>query len=1764
MQRWLPFPQRTNLLRGCRALHRHASWASSRCASISAFCHGDSATSSPPERSTRMLFVEQEFAQRFADLPTSLDIAPVRRPLLEGALSAPLSEDVTVTVVSGVCGDASDDVKTAVYAQALQLADTIEASCTSMSLGGLLRHTLLTSPAGETLLAMLPELDCRARVVLRVVEEHDANEWSDQSSPLSAHSQPRPFADCPVACTLRLSDAWHTEPQEEVIWRDDQSTVRDLESLLLRAAEGLVRFLRQRRGQYVRKSLQEVSLVVEEQGEKADVLDDYLASRIRNGGRLHSSGTTKPAWSATVTCASLRETCQPLWLRCTVVDTYENVLAYVSLPFAPVSAPTAFVAEERVWLLDDTACAERAASALTHTELQKLLQRSSSGNNDMGTVRHDDWDGMPMDSLSRVMRVIRHASPSLMRHCSRGDDEGGRDGERHRSPDGHACALDDGLVRWCTFSGRSVLNDWVADYHHTVTRGIATTTSSAVVPPQLARLPPLLPCVMQPKSRLRYLYQLLAMEIGRREVPRIDVEGVFAFPSLLATHPRSGVLYALGTSFTTVDSALSTVAPWLPSALAAVTSSAHEGRAPPRPTSRSDASGSLMTQQAGETKGPYSLPSPRPRSSEGVVLELLHVARCLRLRGVVSTTYVASRQQLQCFTSDGEKKYVFDRIGTVSGLRRLLSFCASVHNDRSGSCVYCHARLFPGTTHVQRVWLRLLNVMMTDPLSADTASAAAKAQRMPAPWSEPHLLFLVPQVNAGGGWDTPECVRIPVRSWVRASALQHDMLAAIQERSGTPHSWSALPSRPVCALERIAPLARLLRQQRVEHPECDYHFERDSETNPASHPAYTLVVTPSPTADAATARRYAIRANGPGFLDDCYHAFHDQLPAQRRALPVEARSVVMEWLYAFFNVIEPTTKLSAKYLLRGLFRCNAVVEKTTGGQGEEAAPTEGHTCSLLLDVTPDITVCLATIATPGHTTNPTSGSLHEELLSAFLAASCDAAPRLLTALRDVRQLLCETLGSTNEAGTTTTVLHQCCFREEWLSDEQTEPVCHAEIIAKRMPDGGSMCLFHGVGATRLEALTSVVSQVRHTAPPHAVQRSPVAAVEAVSSATTATVGALNVPPSELQPAPFLRSFAHEVANKLYRLEGHETPTERWSVWHRYDAELGQLQLVKVRHTMESPSHPSQLAAYEWCTAAGGKLPPPPPPLQSPLYEVLATETCTWDDIPRFLRPLYNRVLTPTIVAAPDEEPLPFNTLQSRVWKVLGIRQGLLKPHFSEYHHIVKDGMANPPSLWCSRLCLPCELFGLTAPTTRGVAAPESPESDVSRGDGAVPSSLKSPHPSEPAVSTPSTEPPSCCVCEAYAASKKEATRHLWRNLYMWLCQDAPHHPLGLLPRTSDEAEPKDPLPSSHTPPARVPRTNTANGARSVVSRAFMEPWRMNDRPLSATTGHHDDGERGPRERVHTSVPAPRRVVKARSVKRTETAVLPALLSVVQNTLPTAVRALSGHVELRLSHTFGLELRYALAAGTSLGGRDVVRLRTEPWQRSELCAVHQIVHFLYEAALSLALSTEAPKDANTAMPPARHKEVLRNTLLSSVAPEGAATPPGGTDSLLPAVEGRAQWEDSSIDKVFCTTLLHLLCGCPVLDGTHGPDGEAADVQRRAAAHAAVFYLRCGVTGSTKQLTAHTGRTAASSLAASTVFTASIRLEQWDAAHQRVGFAKLLAESSAHSTSAAVDGAWRMLYEDLRHTFRLSDEALRSNPTRRLLVSRLLSQLEGGLI
>ncbi|KPA86742.1 hypothetical protein ABB37_00822 [Leptomonas pyrrhocoris] len=702
------------------------------------------------------------FAHLFNDVFTTIDIAPVKRPQLSGSLVCSVDNyPFTVMFVEDCTGISSDAVTQLVQQHAVRLAEQIR-TCTRKSVRVfLLDHVCESWPGVMGHLSSL-DLALQLRLVLAGAVAVDAvgatpHDRKDFKSPeiVSAASDTVGGASAIATasaqwkCSASLYDPWQTQPRFTPLRNSTDSKgdagaedtlvlTGELLAVVKRVMARVEVLLTARCAAQVEESAGEAARYTHEAGQELSQL--WLTSQLQSAAMKAQAASSPPRWwfeaVSSLSCPTWVLSCKcwadvsrneavgvQLRLEHVVVDARS-----ASAGHSPTVLAHALVNRVQVPLIlrsaapNDTDCLyadeafsdaaqlrqQRHVQTLTSTD---LVTRLTNGTISLSAA----WADTPLRTCGVFVEQAALLSPTVAydwlgaERCSEVVAEVGLNNYTATAAMKAEAPQLPGAVRWTSFEGRRVMDAFVA--------AAAAAPCDAV---EGCRLPPLWPRV-QPQSsatetsRRAAFRELIRSELGLRQLPRTELnalpagttDGVFVCEDDVvvgweAPKEAEAARLRIGTEwYVNVAAAAQAHTPW---ALPLCT-----------PTSSTAATAATAKVRRDETLLPIRK-----------LVWVLSITDSLLRSGVSHATWDATADELLCFThAPREPPLRFSTLSTTDGLASLFRFCAK-------SAV--HSRTFYLTTQpAERVVPRLLGHMMTCRAEAETTDTRSGRSRSVAP-----------------------------------------------------------------------------------------------------------------------------------------------------------------------------------------------------------------------------------------------------------------------------------------------------------------------------------------------------------------------------------------------------------------------------------------------------------------------------------------------------------------------------------------------------------------------------------------------------------------------------------------------------------------------------------------------------------------------------------------------------------------------------------------------------------------------------------------------------------------------------------------------------------------------------------------------------------------------------------------------------------------------------------------------------------------------
>ncbi|GET89397.1 hypothetical protein, conserved [Leishmania tarentolae] len=708
--------------------------------------------------------------ERYFDLPTTLDIAPIKRPHVVGSLVCGLEEyPISVVLVEQCCGTSAEAVTESVRWKAIRSAQEMRGVSWKSTKMFLVHHLCTAWP---NVVEQLHALDLALRVRLLRQEDLAASVTGEQGS--TARYENGGVSDVPSRkvkksteqrwrCSAELYDTWHTQPRftpvDSAPGGDERSKsyeVGELQDVIERVLTRVEAKLQKLRTRHAQDSVEEACRFVQDAG--SDLCETYLTMRClspcreKDGDVAHKTTRHCPWWGE----VQVRHS----WsLQCNAhmdVNSSKAVAFHLCLAFTlhascsdhlnDASDVAAVLQSSEVHrgiaqLVDKKAADgvsrryanPTSSSALPHDlyAVSTLSHMVESGR----LISAKDWRGGPIDLTHQLVSAAAVLSPTIAFYWIGGTRCGSdifSKGTGSRAPERMSAAMNLGLpacVRWSSFLGRASLNDFVAGL-----RGAIGPLERSAAAEDWA-LPPLWPQLRllhtgTSEDRCASFRELLRHEQGLRGLPRVsvalctnpllsleyDAELVVKvsdadaqrFSQVVADNLTS-IQILCGNCYTDIAAAAQAHTPWAtplcksaPTPLPVATTVAQRGKDYQMDTT------SGYGQTGNGIQGSTTLVFD---PLQCISVDVLSISDSLSAMGFTSATWTASTASLAVRRGTNAEAAVFERANTPSGYRRILRFCAK-------RPVYKTAYL-PRHSTLQEVLQRLLITMSSSEPNAD-------------------------------------------------------------------------------------------------------------------------------------------------------------------------------------------------------------------------------------------------------------------------------------------------------------------------------------------------------------------------------------------------------------------------------------------------------------------------------------------------------------------------------------------------------------------------------------------------------------------------------------------------------------------------------------------------------------------------------------------------------------------------------------------------------------------------------------------------------------------------------------------------------------------------------------------------------------------------------------------------------------------------------------------------------------------------------------
>ncbi|CBZ27859.1 conserved hypothetical protein [Leishmania mexicana MHOM/GT/2001/U1103] len=1535
------------------------------------------------------------FDHYFGDVSTTLDIAPVKRPHVVGSLVCALEEyPISVVLVEQCCGTSAEAVTESVRWRAIHSAQVMRGVSWKSTKTFLVHHLCTARP---NVIELLDALDLTLRVRLlrqddlaatAAEQERTSGDERGVASDVSSRKTKKSTGQR-WRCSAELYDTWHTQPRftpvEPAAGGGEESGDDEVGELLDVIEGALTRVeakLRQLHMRYARDSVEEACRFVQEAG--GDFCEMQLTMR---GLRACMEKGDHALYHATRHCPWWGEVrARRSWsLQCNAdmdVKHSKAVAFHLCLAFTLHAtrsdetngesgvAAVLQLSEAHCGLaqLVDNKAADGVSRRYTNPAscsalLQDLYAVSTlsrilaSGRLSPAT----DWTCGPMDLANHLVSAAAVLSPTVAYDwigATRGGSESVAQGTPCRAQETVSTAADVGLpacVRWSSFVGRANLDDFVVHLRGAIgSRERSAATDSCALPPLWPQLGLLHPGT--PEDRCAALRELLRHEHGLRGLPRVSVTvcttPLFSLEydaelivkdsdtnAKRVSHCTAGDLTSIqilcGDCYADVAAAAQVHTPWAAplcnatsAPLPATTAVAQRGKGDHMDTC------SVFPDTGNRT---HDATNPAFDALECISVDVLSISDSMLAMGFTSATWTANTAKLVAKRGDNAAPAVFEGANTLSGYRRILRFCAK-------RPVYRTAYL-PRRSTLPEALQRLLVTMASSGSNADDDVDTCK--RRDDEWPGAHTeeaailhdqetraghtrlgrcgtLMLVFPFNAGAA-------ALQAQTSAAAKKMQQTLFSAVQEHCRDSarlsvwmpahtrsmeatffHSWPLTAQwlvphgsplhaslTPVFCEEAAIPRRRnaeKVAEDSSGHGATKYDLHLSTTASPSassaqacsgaepcSPPLTTAVVVRLPASaawlsSAHTAMRRALKLSRPDLF-----AYPSNSVAPSTALGGEEGSDApagVEGLLvrcATFTQVVEALLFTATFCELTALDAEAVLKELFGHN--VYTKKCGAVTELWLVVAPRMSpVRLCTVSMKEGNLGGSSERKWSMLLQCVMDASCPEARATVEAMRHLRRCVAA-LATESDRGC---LPPQCQLSCEWVLRPSTaseeEPVEWTQVFVAELVRGSPVPSTSASGPR-----WSKVSMRRRGLGDVAVQSSdgatsaklPTSVMHREEGPDSFGVLWRMLHSPALQPA---QTASLPTAASGQELASAPIPSPGGFIKAAQRALARQRGVARVTHRYDKELGGVVVEGWGRLRQNGSEA-----PCETPV--TLVTEPMALHCVPMHLMQLYHRLLVET-------HELP--RIREAVWERLGAE--CEKTSTETIVQSLCETLGCTPAdlqsvevrymkVWTARLELPLRVFGFSAPVT------PSP-------------------PSSPSAQNPCCDAPPALYVYCHRSSKRQAIRSVYTLLYQWTrypqmvasVNDAQFriasNKSAVWPRwgADSPSSPSAPLPCPATTATAEPRPPMMMESATCASEACAAPT-------------------------------------AARTPQTLSSVLDAAHARMETSLGALVGCRDGHVTLRLSQTFGLQLMYGVGAAKAqveVTEMESVQLLREAW------------------------------------------------------------------------------------------------------------------------------------------------------------------------------------------------------------------------------------------
>ncbi|KAG5476341.1 hypothetical protein LSCM1_04043 [Leishmania martiniquensis] len=666
----------------------------------------------------------------FNEVPTTLDIAPIKRPHVVGSLCCAVEEyPISVVLVEGCCGTSAEAVAESVRRSAIHSAQGMH-EVTQKPLKTLIVHHLCTARPQVVELLYALDLSLRVRLLRQdtlssALKEESKSPHHDRGGVSDVSSIAPEKSGQSWRCSAALYDVWDTQPRFVPVegaasrgMEAERDEVGELLDVIGRTLDRVEVQLRRLRARHARDTVEEACRFVQCAG--GDFCERQLTQRClgvqteRHGGASHNADWRCPWWGesrarlrwslqcdADVDAPRSKAVAFHLCLTCTLhaictVEMSGEVGVAAVLQSSRTYRGLAQVVDNKAAdgvlrrYTNPGSCSAHPRELYTLSALSRM-----SANGRLSTS--NEWAGGPVDLANHLLTAAAMLSPTIAYDwigAARGAGEAASEEVLSGALATESNAPHVGLpacVRWSSFAGRATLNDFEVQFRGA---GVAAGRGGAGGG---YSLPPLWPQLRLLRSgtaegRCAAFRELLRHEHGVRGLPRVSLK-VRAIPALsleydaeltvsdgdthskplpyATTRDPTSIQVMCGDCYPDVAAAAQVHTPWAAPLCTA---------APPvsAAAAKRDRSDRVNTSPVHADTGscvdgatPATLAQP-----SRISVEVLSISDSMSAMGMIFATWVADTAKLVVRRRASSSPVVFEDANTVGGYRRMLRYAA--------------------------------------------------------------------------------------------------------------------------------------------------------------------------------------------------------------------------------------------------------------------------------------------------------------------------------------------------------------------------------------------------------------------------------------------------------------------------------------------------------------------------------------------------------------------------------------------------------------------------------------------------------------------------------------------------------------------------------------------------------------------------------------------------------------------------------------------------------------------------------------------------------------------------------------------------------------------------------------------------------------------------------------------------------------------------------------------------------------------------------